>query len=161
RMGVARQIPAFGGANIGEFQDIRFPRLFYGVPTVGPLHYGGLCLSPSLTDAGIAASGASCDDPDHQLYGVDHLNAVVAEGREPVPADAIVTQATVASLTGLAPQEFADRASAAVGHLPGYFYWGSAGNLSVGFLGLPVFRAPIAVDPGFRVPHSQVLHVGV
>jgi Carboxypeptidase regulatory-like domain/TonB dependent receptor-like, beta-barrel len=161
RMGVARQIPAFGGANVAEFQDIRFPRLFYGVPTVGALHYGGLCLSHSLTDAEIASSGATCEDPGHQLYGVDHLNGVVVEGHAPLLPDAIVTQATVASLTGLTPQQFADEASAAVGQLPGFFYWGGGGNLTVGFLGVPAFRPPIAVDPRLRVPHSQVFHVGL
>ena len=161
RMGVARQIPAFGGAAISEFQDIGFPRLFYGVPTVGPLHYGGLCLSPSLTDAEIAASGITCDDAGQQLYGMDHLNGVVAENHAPLPPDAIVTQATVASLTGLTPEQFAGAASAAVGQPPGFFYWGSSGRLSVGFLGVPVFRPPIAIDPEFRVPHSQVFHVGV
>ena len=151
----------FGGANIGEFQDIWFPRLLYGVPTVGPFHYGGLCLSPNLTDAEIATLSAACDDDSYQLYGVDHLNSVVAAGHAPLPADIIVTKGTVESLTGLTPQEFADAASAAVAQPPGYFYWGSAGNLSTGFLGVPVFRPPIAVDPKFRVPHSQMLHVGM
>ena len=92
RMGVARQIPAFGGANIAEFQDIRYPRLFYGVPTVGPLHYGGLCLSHNLTDAEIATAGAACNDESHQLYGIDHLNSVVAEGHSTLPPDTVVTQ---------------------------------------------------------------------
>ena len=121
RMGVARQIPAFGGAAISEFQDIGFPRLFYGVPTVGPLHYGGLCLSPSFTDAEIAASGITCDDAGQQLYGMDHLNGVVAENHAPLPPDTVVTQATVASLTGLTPEQFAGAASAAVGRQPGFF----------------------------------------
>ena len=54
RMGVTRDIPAFGGAAVSVFQDISFPRLFYGDPSIAPL-LGGLCLSPDLTDAQIAA----------------------------------------------------------------------------------------------------------
>ena len=104
--------------------------------------------------AEIATSSAACGDDGYQLYGVDHLNGVVAQGHAPLPPDTIVTQGTVESLTGLSPQEFADAASAAVGRPPGGFYWGYAGNLSTGFLGVPVFRPPIAVIPscGCRIP---------
>lgn len=161
RMGVTRDIPAFGGAAVSVFQDISFPRLFYGDPSTAPL-LGGLCLSPDLTDVQIAASGANCDAlPGQQLYGIDHLNSVVAPAHAPMPANPIITHDTVTALTGLTPEQFVDRASSAVGQQPGFFYWGQAGNLSIGFLGVPSYRPPIAVDSRFRTPYSQALHLGV
>jgi TonB dependent receptor len=160
RMGVARDISAFGGAGVSVFQDISFPRLFYGDPSIAPL-LGGLCLSGDLTDAQIAASGASCPvDPSQQLYGIDHLNGIVAAGRPPMPPNSIITQETVTTSTGLTPQQFADAASAAVSQPQGFFYWGVAGNLSIGFLGTSSYRPPISVDSRFRTPYSQAFHVG-
>ena len=163
RMGVARDIPGFGGADINVFQDISFPRLFYGDP-VAPavLPYGGLCLSPDKTDADIAANRITCADaPRQPLYGVDHLNNVVGPGHAPLPPDTIVTEATVAALTGMTPQEYVDAASAAVGQPQGFFYWGKSGNLSIGFLGAPSIRTPITVDPKFRTPYTSGFHAGV
>jgi hypothetical protein len=161
RTGVARDIPGLGGAAINVFQDISFPRLFYGDPTIIPL-LGGLCLSPDQTDAQIAASGATCTAiPGQALYGIDHLNGVVAPGRAPLPANTILTQSTATSLTGLTPQQFVDAASATVNEPPGFFYWGQAGNLSVAFLGSPSYRPPIAVDESFRTPYSQSFHLGL
>jgi hypothetical protein len=161
RMGVARDIPAFGGAAVSVFQDISFPRLFYGSPSIAPL-LGGLCLSPDLTDAQIAASGAGCDaQPGQPLYGIDHLNGVVAPGHSTLPANTIITRNSVAAVTGLTPEQFVDGASSAVGQPPGFFYWGLGGNLSIGFLGVPSYRPPIAIDSKFRTPYSQALHVGV
>jgi hypothetical protein len=161
RIGVARDIPAFGGAAVSVFQDISFPRLFYGDPSLAPL-LGGLCLSPNLTDAQIAASGLPCTNiPGQQLYGIDHLNNVVAPGHAPLPPNSIVTHDDVSSLTGMTPQQFVDAASAAVGQVPGFFYWGAEGNLSMGFLGTRSYRPPIAVDPKFRTPYSQAFHVGL
>ena len=160
RMGVARDVPAFGGAAISVFQDISFPRLFYGDPTTAPLA-GGLCLSPDQTDAQIAATGANCTAiPGQGLYGIDRLNGVVAPGHAPLAANAIVTRDSVTSLTGLSAQQFVDAASAAVNEPAGFFYWGQAGNLSVAFLGSSSYRPPIAVDPKFRTPFSQSFHVG-
>lgn len=160
RMGVARDVPAFGGAAISVFQDIAFPRLFYGDPTIATLA-SGLCLSPDLSDAQIAGMGATCAaDPSQPLYGVDHLNGVVAPGHAPLPANTIVAENTVTSLTGLTPQQFADGASTSVGQAPGFFYWGQAGNLSAGFLGTPSYHPPIAVDSQFRTPFTRSFHVG-
>ena len=65
------------------------------------------------------------------------------------------------SLTGFAPQQFVDAASAAVDEPTGFFYWGLAGNLSIGFLGAPSFHPPIAVDQKFRTPYSQAFHAGL
>jgi hypothetical protein len=161
RTGVARDIPTFGGAAVNVFQGISFPRLFYGDPSVVPL-LGNLCLSTWQTDAEIAASGATCTDiPGQQLYGIDHLNNLVTPGHAPLQPNTIITRDTVTSLTGLTPQQFLDGASAAVAQPTGFFYWGLAGNLSMGFLGTRSYRAPIAVDPKFRTPYSQAFHVGL
>ena len=159
--GVTRDIPAFGGAAVSVFQDISFPRLFYGDPTIAPL-LGNLCLSPDLTDTEIAAMGATCTNiPGQQLDGINHLNNLVAPGHSPLQPNTIITRDTVTSLTGLTPQQFVDGASVAVDQPAGFFYWGLAGNLSVGFLGAPSYRPPIAVDSKFRTPYSQAFHVGL
>jgi len=161
RIGVARDVPALGGAAVSVFQDISFPRLFYGDPSIVPF-LGGLCLSADLTDAQIASSGAMCPvDPSQQVYGIDHLNDVVAPGRAPLAANTIVTRATVTALTGLTPQQFVNSASAAVGQPQGFFYWGLAGNLSMAFVGGRSYVPPIAVDSRFRTPYSQAFHAGL
>ena len=161
RLGIARDIPEFGGAAISVFQDISFPRLFYGDPTQAPL-FGGLCLSPDQTDPQVAASGSNCTaQPGQLLYGIDHLNHVVAADHQPLPPNTIVTQQTVTAQTGLTPQQFVDQASAAVNEPAGYFYWGQAGTLSAAFLGSPAYRPPIEVDAKFRTPYSQAFHLGV
>lgn len=161
RTGVARDIPAFGGAAVTVFQDISFPRLFYGDPSIAPI-FGGLCLSPDLTDAQIAATGATCTDlPGQPLYGIDHLDGVVVAGHAPLPPNTIVTLSNVSAQTGLTPQEFADDASIAVGQPPGFFYWGISGNLSMGFLGAPSIRPPITVDAKFRTPYTRAFHIGL
>jgi hypothetical protein len=93
--------------------------------------------------------------------GIDHLNNLVAPGHAPLQPNTIIARDTVTSLTGLTLQQFADGASAAVGQPTGFFYWGLAGNLSVGFLGAPSYRPPIAVDAKFRTPYTQAFHVGL
>lgn len=161
RTGVTRDIPAFGGAGVTVFQDISFPRLFYGDPSIAP-SLAGLCLSPNLTDAEIAASGAVCELlPGQPLYGIDHLNGVVAAGRAPLPPNTVVSLDNVYTVTGLTPEQFVDTASTAVAQPPGFFYWGSSGNLSMGFLGAPTIRPPITVDSKFRTPNTRAFHIGL
>ena len=161
RMGVTRDIPAFGGAAVSVFQDISFPRLFYGDPTQAPF-LGGLCLSPDKTDAQLAMSGATCEaNPSQPIFGIDHLNTIVAAGHAPMSPNTIVSQSTVNALTGLTPQQFADAASVAVNEPAGFFYWGLAGNLSVAFLGSSAYRPPIAVNGSFRTPYTEAFHAGV
>jgi hypothetical protein len=161
RLGVTRDIPAFGGASIAVFQDISFPRLFYGDPTQAPI-FAGLCLSPDKTDAELAASGATCDAiPGQRIFGIDHLNGIVAPGHAPLSPNAIISQNTVTAQTRLTPQQFADAASASVNEPPGFFYWGLAGNLSTAFLGTTSYRPPIAVDSSFRTPYSEAFHAGL
>lgn len=160
RIGLARDIAGFGGANLFTDQAISFPRLFYGDPSILPQLFG-LCPSPVLTDAQIAASGATCPTPGLPYFGVDHLNAVVAPGHPPIPLNSVVSQSNVQALSGLTAQQFADAASAAVSQPPGFFFWGGFGNLTMNFPVPQVFSIPITVDPRFKTPFTRGFHLGV
>jgi outer membrane receptor protein involved in Fe transport len=159
RLGLARDVPGFGGANLYRNQTISFPRLFYGDPSTVP-QLGGLCLSSALTDAQIAGAGAPCPIAGSSTLGIDHLNAVVAPGHAPIPANAIVSLDNVQTQTGLNPQQFADAASAAVNRQPGFFSWGGFGNLTMNFVAPRIFSIPITVEPGFHTPYTRAFHVG-
>lgn len=160
RLGLARDVPDFGGANLFTSQTLSFPRLLYGVPTTLPWLFG-LCPSPVLTDAEITVTGPTCPAGPMPLLGVDRLNNVVAPGHAPIPANSVVTIDNVQALTGFTPEEFADAASAAVGRPPGAFFWGGFGNLTMHFPVPQVFNIPIAVDPQFKTPYTRAVHVGV
>src|SRR2546429_8328054 len=90
RLGVARDIPAFGGANLVTQTFLSFPRLFYGDPSTLTILFAQIglpvpCASSNLTDAQIAAMGLTCaakspNGTNKPLYGIDHLNSVVAPG---------------------------------------------------------------------------------
>jgi hypothetical protein len=157
RIGLARDIPAFGGANLFSDQTVSFPRLFYGDPSILPRLFG-VCASPVLTDAQIAASGATCPTPSLPYFGVDHLNGV---GATPIPLNSVVSQGNVQALSGLTPPQFVDAASAAVGHQPGFFFWGGLGNLTMNFPVPKDFLVPVTVDPGFKTPYTRSFHFGV
>ncbi|MGH9751951.1 MAG: TonB-dependent receptor [Blastocatellia bacterium] len=158
RLGLARDIPPFGGADLRSVQPISYPRLFFGIPTTVP-QLVGLCLSPTMTDEQIAASGATCRNPALPLIGVDRLSRVVAPGRAPIPFDAVVNISNVQALSGLSPQEFADRASQAIGRPAGFFFWGPFGALTQAFV--PANPVPITIDPSFRTPHTLSFSLGV
>ncbi|HMF75523.1 MAG TPA: TonB-dependent receptor, partial [Bryobacteraceae bacterium] len=160
RLGLARDVPAFGGANLVRNQAVSLPRLFYGVPTALPYRNLGFCSSPVLTDAQILSSGSTCPVASLPLLGVDHLNAVVAPGHAPIPSNSVVNVDNVQKLTGLTPQQFADGASAALGRQPGYFSWGGFGNLTLNIPG-SVFNVPITVDRDFKTPYTRAVHIGV
>lgn len=159
RLGVARNIPGLGGANLLRNQTFSFPRLLYGNPTTLAQLFG-LCASSSLTDAEIQASGATCPGTGLALFGIDHLNALVAPGHAPIPSNAVVTLDNVQALTGLDPQRFADVASISVGRQPGFFSWGGLGHLTMNFPVPQIFRLPITVDPGLQTPHNRSFHIG-
>src|SRR5262245_7511657 len=160
RLGLARDVPSFGGADRRVVQPFPYPRGFYGVPSIGPavignsLFPGGLCVSPNLTDAEILASGAKCPasggGPANQFIGRDRLNKVVAAGHTLIPADAIINISNIQSLSGLSPQQYADAASVAVGKKPGFFFWGPSGALT--HAALPADLFPTSIDPRFRIP---------
>ena len=73
RLGLARDIPGLGGANLFRNQTISYPRLFYGNPSTLPRLFG-LCPSTTLTDAQIQAAGATCPIAGLAFVGIDHLN---------------------------------------------------------------------------------------
>jgi hypothetical protein len=170
RLGIARDIPGFGGADIRVTQPLSYPRLFYGVPTTAPALFG-LCLSQTETDAQLLVQPDTCfpptspPDPPQPFpplpsqFGVDHLNNVVAPGHLPIPANTVVTIDNVQQLSGLTPQQFADQASASIGQPPGYFFWGPFGALSNNIFQSGVF--PVSVDPSFNTPYTRGYNLGI
>ncbi len=136
RLGLASNVPAFGGADRRVVQPFSYPRGFFGVPTLvvalvnaSLFPPNGLCVSPSQTDAQIAASGARCPFGG-PLIGIDRIHSVVAPGRSPIPANSVINVSTIEALSGLTPDQFANAASAAVGKPAGFFFFGPFGALS-------------------------------
>jgi len=158
RLGLARDIPGFGGANLRTIQPLSYPRLFYGVPTIAPALFG-LCLSQTETDAQLAASNATCPYFSGPIYGVDHLNNVVAGDHAPIPANSVVTQANVQSLSGLDPATYLTAAAAAIGEPAGFLFWGPYGALS--YLINPAGAYPVTIDPSFSTPYTRGSTIGI
>lgn len=154
RLGLARDIPGFGGADLRTTQPISIPRLFYGNPSTFIDILGGLCVDPVHTDAQVAAQGLSCPFGSTPFYGVDHLNSVVASGHAPIPANSVVNAANIQQLSGLTPQQFVDGASVAVGQQPGFFYFGPFGALSWNAFGNGG-AYPVVIDPRFKTPYTS------
>lgn len=161
RLGLVRDIPGFGGADIRESQPLSFPRLFYGVPTIAPDLFG-VCQSTFMTDAQIAASGATCPfagivpGDTSTLYGIDHLNNI---GLTPIPANAVVNINNVQQLSGLAPDQFLAAADAAIGKPNPFWTWGPFGALSFNVFQPGNF--PVTVDPSFATPYTRSYTLGV
>jgi hypothetical protein len=160
RLGLVRDIPGFGGADIRQDQPLSFPRLFYGVPTLAPDIFG-VCQSTSLTDAQIAAASATCPFPGSfgnttTLYGIDHLNNL---GPTPIPANAAVNINNVQQLSGLTPAAFLTAADAAIARPNGFWEWGPFGALS--FNVFPASGFPVTIDPSFATPYSRSQTLGV
>ena|ERR1700676_4015928 len=92
RLGLARDIPGFGGANLVTQTFLSFPRLFYGDPSTLTILFAQIglpvpCAASNLTDAQIAAMDRTCaaqfsNGTNKPLYGIDHLNSVVAPGQQ-------------------------------------------------------------------------------
>ena len=171
RLGLARNVPAFGGTDQRMVQYLVFPRGFYGSPSFVSsiaLLSGlpGGCFSNNLignlTDAQIAAAGTRCLFPGPAslpMIGVDRLNNVVAPGRSPIPANTVITADNVQTLTGLTPQQYADQASAAIGQPTGYFVFGPTGLLTNVII--PAQLRPTAIAESFDTPHTLGYNVGV
>jgi hypothetical protein len=158
RLGLVRDIPGFGGADIRENQPLSFPRLFSGVPTIAPALFG-LCLSPTQNDAQLAAAGASCPFGEPAIFGVDHLNNVVAAGHAQIPINSVVNMSNIQQLSGLTPDAYLSAADAAIGAPPGFWEWGPFGALS-----FQVFQPsdfPVTIDPSFATPYSRSFTFGV
>jgi hypothetical protein len=162
RLGIARDVPGFGGANLETIQPLSYPRLFYGVPSIAPALFG-LCLSPTETDAQLAAMAATCpypfDPPGTPIYGVDHLNNVVAPGHAPIPGNSVVNMGNIQQLSGLSPAAYLTAADAAIGQQPGYLFWGPYGALS--YLIDPAGQYPVTIDPRFKTPVTKAFNLGV
>jgi len=171
RLGLARDIPAFGGANLVTQTFLSFPRLFYGDPSTLTILFASLglpvpCASANLTDTQIQSMGVKCsakfpNGTNQPLYGIDHLNSVVAPGHAPVPANAVVNLNNVQALTGFTPQQFSDAVSASVGAAPGSFSFDPFGNLTIGRKAFPVSGIPITVDLAFKTPHTNGFYAGL
>jgi Carboxypeptidase regulatory-like domain/TonB dependent receptor/TonB-dependent Receptor Plug Domain len=167
RLGLVRDVPAFGGADQRLSQLLLFPRGFYGSPSfVSSIAFlsglPGGCFSNRFTDAQITAGGLKCGFPglgSLPMIGVDRLNRVVANGHAPVPANAVINVNNVQSLTGLTPDQYAAQASAAIGQPAGYFVFGPFGVLNNAVL--PPRLDPTTVDGSFKVPHTLGYSVGV
>ena len=167
RMGLVRDIPGFGGADLRQDQPLSFPRLFYGVPTIAPALFG-LCLSQTRTDAQLATQPDFCIPPDAffpgfpgapSQFGVDHLNALVAPGHAPIPANSVVNMANIQQLSGLSPDDYLTAADAAIGAPPGFWLWGPFGTLS--FEVLQPSNFPVTIDPSFATPYTKSYTLGV
>ena len=160
RLGLVRDIPGFGGADIRQKQPISFPRLFSGVPTIAPALFG-LCLSPTKTDAQLA--GQTCpypfEPPGSPIYGIDHLNNVVAPGHAPIPINSVVNLGNVQQLSGLTPDAYLSAADSAVAKQPGFFLWGPFGALS--FLAIQPSNFAVTIDPSFATPYTASYTLGV
>jgi hypothetical protein len=169
RLGTVRDVPAFGGADRRAVQPFSYPRGFYGVPTIAvaaigaSLFPGGLCVSTNLTDAQIAASGATCPGfgggAANQFIGRDRLNRVVASGHALIPADAVINISNIQALSGLTPDQYATQASIAVGKAPGFFFWGPFGALT--HAAIPPQLFPTDIDRSFKTPFTTSYSIGV
>jgi len=170
RLGLVRDIPGFGGADLREIQPLSFPRLFYGVPTVAPALFG-LCLSQTETDAQLQTQPDTCFPPTMppnppspfpplpSKFGVDHLNNVVASGHAPIPANTAVNQGNIQQLSGLSPDAYLAAANAATGTPPDFWFWGPFGTLS--FLVIQPSNFPVTIDPSFATPYSRSYTFGL
>lgn len=169
RLGLARNVPAFGGTDQRLVQVLIFPRGFYGSPSfvssIALLNgLPGGCFSNNLlgnlTDAQITAAGTRCPlVPALPLIGVDRLNNVVAPGHSPIPANTVITVNNVQALTGLTPEQYAAQASAAIGQPAGYFVFGTTGFLTNVII--PPQLRPTAIDGSFETPHTLGFNIGV
>jgi hypothetical protein len=171
RLGIARGVPQFGGANQVLGQVLLFPRGLYGSPnfisSVGLLLLGsGPCFSNfsgpggnNLTDAQITAAGRTCPlRPSQAFIGVDRLNNVVAPGHAPIPSNVPINIGNIQTLSGLSPDQYLAAANAAIG-FPGFFTWGPFGQLTNQII--PPFGAPDSLENIDQTPNTLGFSIGV
>src|SRR5215470_15735126 len=165
RLGLVRDVPAFGGADRRVIQPFSYPRGFYGVPTLAPaainasLFPGGLCVSPNLTDAQISAGSVACPFSPGLFIGIDRLNRVVAPGHPFIPANSVINLSNIQSLSGLTPDQYLAQAAAAVGKAAGFFFWGPFGALS--HAAIPAQLFPTDIDRTFETPFTESISIGI
>ena len=164
RLGLVRDIPGFGGADVRQSQPLSFPRLFYGVPTIAPALFG-LCLSQTETDAQLMTTPDFCIPPGAfgptfpgipSQFGVDHLNNV---GPTPIPGNVPVNIGNVQQLSGLSPAAYLTAADAAIGAPSNFWFWGPFGTLSFNVSQPGAY--PVTVDPSFATPYTRSYTLGV
>src|SRR6185369_9138654 len=165
RLGLVRDVPAFGGADRRVVQPFSYPRGFFGVPTLAPaainasLFPGGLCVSPNLTDAQITAGNVACPFSAGLFIGIDRLNRVVSPGHALIPANSVINISNIQSLSGLTPDQYLLQASAAVGKAAGFFFWGPFGALS--HAAIPAQLFPTDIDRTFATPFTESMSIGI
>jgi len=166
RLGLVRDVPAFGGADRRVIQPFSYPRLFEAVPSfiVAAVNAqlfppNGLCVSPNLTDAQIIAGNVKCPFSPGLFIGIDRLNKVVAPGHALIPAGAVVNVSNIQSLSGLSPDQYLTQAAASVGKAPGFFFWGPFGTLT--HAAIPAQLFPTDVDHSFQTPYTSSVSIGV
>src|SRR5215217_33965 len=165
RLGLVRDVPAFGGAVRRVVQPFSYPRGFFGVPSLAPaainasLFLGGLCVSPNLTDAQISAGNVACPFSPGLFIGVDRLNRVVAPGHASIPANSVININNIQALSGLSPDQYLLQAATAVGKAPGFFLWGPFGALAHNAIPAQLF--PTDIDRSFKTPFTSSLSIGV
>jgi hypothetical protein len=159
RLGLVRDVPEFGGADMRIVQPFSYPQGFWNLTTIAPVLVG-LCINPVLTDAEIAASGAGCPLGPFPHYGKDRLSNLVAPGRNPIAPETVITMDNVEQLTGLTPDQYLARVTAAVPLVPGLsWFWGPFGALS--HTASPASQLPVTIDPSFETPHTEAYHLGI
>ncbi len=167
RLGLVRDIPGFGGADIRENQPLSFPRLFSGIPTIAPALFG-LCLSQTETDAQLLTQPDFCIPPNAlgpgspgvpAQFGIDHLNKVVAPGHGEIPINSVINISNIQQLSGLSPGDYLTAADAAIGAPAGFWLWGPFGALSFNVFQPSNF--PVTIDPSFATPYSRSFTFGV
>jgi hypothetical protein len=167
RLGLVRDIPGFGGADIRLDQPLSFPRLFSGVPTIAPALFG-VCLSQTETDAQLATQPDFCIPPGAfgpgsagvpAQFGIDHLNNVTAAGHAPIPVNSVVNITNIQQLSGLSPSDYLTAADGATGAPPGFWVWGPFGALS--FRVSQPGNFPVTIDPSFATPYTRSYTLGI
>ena len=171
RLGLARDVPGLGGANITKTRYLGFPQGFYNNPSQVVNNFavrgsGVPCVSNTLTDAQIAAGNVGCTFngvpyPKLPVYGIDHLNNVVAPGHAPVPLGDVINSDNVQALTGYNAQDYANAASASIGQKAGFFNFDPFGHLSTSVIAGIGALLPISVDPNFKTPFTSSGQIGI
>ena len=159
RLGLVRNVPEFGGADMRLIQDLSYPQGFFNLTSIVPVAVG-VCVNPFVTQA--QADGTPCPfGLPGPHWGVDYLNNLVAPGRSPIPLGTVITEDTIFDLSGLTPEEYVARVNATVPLLGfgGSWYWGPFGALTHTLLADSVF--PVTVDPSFETPYTDAFHLGV
>ena len=165
RLGLVRDVPAFGGADRRVVQPFSYPRGFFGNPSLAPavinstLFPDGLCVSPNLTDAEITAGNVACPFSPGLFIGIDRLNRVVSPGHALIPANSVINVSNIQSLSGLTPDQYLLQAAAAVGKAPGFFFWGPFGALS--HAAIPAQLFPTDINRSFKTPFTESISIGM